>query len=631
MPSTFLGLNTGLSGLNYYQATLNTTGHNISNADTKGYSRQQVLSTAADALRLHTAYGMMGTGVKMTGIEQLRNIYYDTKYRAATSKLQEYTGIKEQLTQLETYLNEMKSESGYTKVGDALNAALQDLARSPSDATYRTQFIQAADNFTDLINEAATNYQNTQQDINAELAVHVSTINSISAQIYTLNQQIMNVEVRGGVANDLRDQRELLVDQLSELVNVTVTETPIMYGTGKDATESGATRYEVRIGDTLLVDEMQCRQLKVVAREEKVNQNDIDGLYDVYWMGLNNSVGEKFNFNSNNVTGLMKGLLEARDGNNANPFAGTIESYGGDPADIVNGVTVKINVDGGIHEDKLNLPMEGTITLNCKDYYYEGFEAEYDTDGKLVSFTFQNLTSVNDTGERIPATPRTGDVGKEAMVGERIDCKGIPYYMTQLNEFVRTMSHYMNEIYKQGVDANGDAGMDFYTANNPVTGTDYVLPNDADGATGISTSNASYYHLTALNWAVNVDIQADQSKLVVSTKDHVIQGDKEAKDILDKIIYGMTDQNMYTQGTIAQFLQSITTSLAVDVSKYDAFSTNMDEVATVIDNQRLSISSVDTNEEASNLVVFQNGYNLASKVISVMNEVYDKLINQTGV
>ena len=69
----------------------------------------------------------------------------------------------------------------------------------------------------------------------------------------------------------------------------------------------------------------------------------------------------------------------------------------------------------------------------------------------------------------------------------------------------------------------------------------------------------------------------------------------------------------------------------MDVSKYDAFTTNMDEVATVIDNQRLSISSVDTNEEAASLVVFQNGYNLSSKVISVMNEVYNKLINETGV
>lgn len=627
MPSTFLGLNTGLSGLNYYQATLNTTAHNISNADTKGYSRQNVLSKAAGAIRVHSAYGMMGTGVQTTGIEQLRNVYYDTKYRSASSKYNEYEAVQEQLTQLQTYLNEMQSETGYTKLLAKMSAAMQDLASSPSDATFRTQFIQAVNNFTDLIKETGTNYQNTQQDINNEIAIHVDTINSIASQIYTLNQQIMNIETRQGNANDLRDQRELLVDQLSELVNVTVTETPIMYGTGEDAVESGASRYEVRIGNTVLVDEMECKQLKVVARQEKINQNDIDGLYDVYWEGLNETVGEKFNFNSANITGRIKGLLEVRDGNNADPFSGTITAMNMGSA---NGSTATIKLAESMEVDKLNLPMEGTITLNCKEYYYEGWEASYDADGKLETFTFKNLTIQDDTGKRIPATFNTAlDIGKEGVMGEKIDCKGIPYYMTQLNEFTRTLSKYMNDIFTTGADANGDAGLDFFTAPD-INGKDYVLTGNPASAT-LSSADSSYYRLTALNWSVNQEITKDQSKLVVSYKEDIAQGNLEAKGVLDKVIYGMNDQGMFSQGTVAQFLQAITTSQAVDISKYESFSMNMDEVATVINNQRLSVSSVDTNEEAASLVMYQNGYNLASKVISVMNEVYDKLINQTGV
>ncbi|MGN0154386.1 MAG: flagellar hook-associated protein FlgK [Lachnospiraceae bacterium] len=627
MPSTFLGLNTGLSGLNYYQATLNTTAHNISNADTKGYSRQNVLSKAAEAIRVNSAYGMMGTGVQTTGIEQLRNVYYDTKYRSASSKYNEYEAVQEQLTQLQTYLNEMQSETGYTKLLSKMSAAMQDLASSPSDATYRTQFIQAVNNFTDLIKETGTNYQNTQQDINNEIAIHVDTINSIASQIYTLNQQIMNIETRQGNANDLRDQRELLVDQLSELVNVTVTETPIMYGTGEDAVESGASRYEVRIGNTVLVDEMECKQLKVVARQEKINQNDIDGLYDVYWEGLNETIGEKFNFNSANITGRIKGLLEVRDGNNADPFSGTITAMNMGSAD---GSTATIKLAESMEVDKLNLPMEGTITLNCKEYYYEGWEASYDADGKLETFTFKNLTIQDETGKRIPATFNTAlDIGKEGVMGEKIDCKGIPYYMTQLNEFTRTLSKYMNDIFTTGADANGDAGLDFFTAPD-INGKDYVLTGNPASAT-LSSSDSSYYRLTALNWSVNQEITKDQSKLVVSYKEDIDQGNLEAKGVLDKIIYGMSDQSMFSQGTVAQFLQAITTSQAVDISKYESFSTNMDEVATVINNQRLSVSSVDTNEEAASLVMYQNGFNLASKVISVMNEVYDKLINQTGV
>ena len=627
MPSTFLGLNTGLSGLNYQQANMNTAAHNISNANVKGYSRQTVLAQAADALRVNNAYGMMGTGVKATGISQLRNIYYDTKYHAAQSQYSEYNGVKEQLTQLQSYLNEMQSETGYTKLLSKLSGAMQDLASSPSDATYRTQFIQSAQNFTDLIKETGTNYRKTQQDINNEVAIHVDTINSIASQIYTLNQQIMNIETRSGNANDLRDQREVLVDSLSELVNVTVTETPITYGFGENAIESGASRYEVRIGNTVLVDEMECKQLKVVARQEKVNQNDIDGLYDVYWEGLNDTIGEKFNFNSENVTGRIKGLLEVRDGNNADPFRGTITAMA---TGTGNGSTATVELAKAMSIDKLNLPESGVITLNCKNYYYDSWEATKDADGNLTSFIFKNLTVEDETGKRVPATFDTGlDVGKEAIMGDSVDCKGIPYYMTQLNEFARTLSKYMNDIFTTGVDANGDAGMDFFTAPD-IQGNDYVLTGNASSST-LASVDSSYYRITALNWGINQDIVKDQSKLVVSYKEDIEQGNKDARGVLDKIIAGMDDRSMFSQGTVAQFLQSITTSQAVDISKYTAFSKNMDEVATVIDNQRKSVSSVDTNEEASSLVIYQNGFDLASKVISVMNEVYDKLINQTGV
>lgn len=627
MPSTFLGLNTGLSGLNYQQANMNTAAHNISNANVKGYSRQTVLAQAADALRVNNAYGMMGTGVKATGITQLRNIYYDTKYHAAQSQYSEYTGVQEQLTQLQSYLNEMQSETGYTKLLSKLSGAMQDLASSPSDATYRTQFIQSAQNFTDLIKETGTNYRKTQQDINNEVAIHVDTINSIASQIYTLNQQIMNIETRSGNANDLRDQREVLVDSLSELVNVTVTETPITYGFGENAIESGASRYEVRIGNTVLVDEMECKQLKVVARQEKVNQNDIDGLYDVYWEGLNDTIGEKFNFNSENVTGRIKGLLEVRDGNNADPFTGTITAMA---TGTGNGSTATVKLTKAISVDKLNLPESGVITLNCKSYYYDSWEAAKDADGNLTSFIFKNLTVEDETGKRVPATFDVGlDVGKEAIMGDSVDCKGIPYYMTQLNEFARTLSRYMNDIFTTGVDANGDAGMDFFTAPD-IEGKDYVLTGNA-GSSTMASVDSSYYRITALNWSINQDIVKDQSKLVVSYKEDIEQGNKDARGVLDKVIAGMDDRSMYSQGTVAQFLQSITTSQAVDISKYTAFSKNMNEVATVIDNQRKSVSSVDTNEEASSLVIYQNGFDLASKVISVMNEVYDKLINQTGV
>ena len=213
-------------------------------------------------------------------------------------------------------------------------------------------------------------------------------------------------------------------------------------------------------------------------------------------------------------------------------------------------------------------------------------------------------------------------------MGEQIDCKGIPYYMAQFNEFVRTFSKYMNDLYTTGVDANGNPGLDFYTAKD-INGDDYVLTT-VEQPEKLISYESGYYRLTALNWSVNQSVMFDQSKLVVSYEEDIKQKDVRAKGVLDKVIDGMSDQSMYSQGTPAQFLQSITTSQAVDISKFDAFARNMDEVSNTINNQRLSVSSVDTNEEAASLVMYQNGFNLASKVISILNQVYDKLINQTG-
>lgn len=196
MPSTFLGLNTGLSGLTYFQTALNTTAHNISNADTKGYSRQNVQASASDALRLNKTYGMMGTGITASAVERQRNAYYDTKYWSANSKYSQYNSQHANLEQLQTYMNEMTSEAGYTKWMAEMSDAMQDLSTKPADYTTRISFALTADSFTDMVNELASNFQSTQKTINDEVELAVSEVNSLAKQIYELTQEIITVELR---------------------------------------------------------------------------------------------------------------------------------------------------------------------------------------------------------------------------------------------------------------------------------------------------------------------------------------------------------------------------------------------------------------------------------------------------
>lgn len=623
MPSTFLGLNTGLSGLSYFQTALNTTAHNISNADTTGYSKQTVQASASDALRLKKSYGMMGTGITASAVERERNTYYDVKYWSANAKYSQYNTQHANLEQLQTYMNEMTSEAGYTKWMSELSNAMQDLSAKPADYTTRISFALTADSFTDMVNELSSNFQSTQKTINDEVELAVSEVNSLSKQIYELTQEIMTIELKGGNANDLRDKRGVCIDNLTQYVNADVDERSIMYGVGTDQVESNAKTMCIRVNGEILVDELGFNELTVVPREQRVNQNDQDGLVDIYWKNADGTAGERFD--ATNTTGRIAGLINIRDGNNGEIFAGTTTAVSDNPAEV------RVDPAKPIAMKNLNIPSEGTITLNGKEYLYDGWTAEYDADGNLDHFTFKNMTMMDEKNVEVTAIfPTTGIVGAAAQIGTKNMTKGIPYYQSQLNELVRVFSRYMNDLTSSGVDAEGNPGLDAFTAENPAGG-DFVLKGSMQGTGTISSSDSTYYRLTGLNWELNSEWKVDPKKIVVSYKEDIEQGNVEAQDILQKMMAGLTDPKMFQQGNISQFMQAFTTNLAVDTKKNEVFAENQDDIRYTIDNQRASVSGVDKNEEASSLTKFQELYRLASKVISVLNEVYDKLINETGV
>ena len=394
-----------------------------------------------------------------------------------------------------------------------------------------------------------------------------------------------------------------------------------MFGTGLDAVASDAKAMSIRINGNILVDEMGYHELMVVPREERVNQSDVDGLVDIAWKNADSTPGEKFQITR--TTGKLNGLFNIRDGNNGEIFKGTITAKTDSPA------TVSIELPRSINVYKLNVPTQGVINLNGREYIYDGWTAEYDEDDNLNNFTFQNMTMIDKSGAEVTAVILDSVIGTTAQMGEYNATKGIPYYQARLNEMVRTFSEYMNKHTTSGVDSEGNDGLDMFTAVDPY-GKDYILKDTMLGSGTLASTDSSYYKLTALNWELNSDWQNDPGKVVVSYKEDIEQGDIERRPIVDAITYGLTDMKMFQQGSISQYMQSVTTNLAVDISKMSAFTNNQDDIKYIINNQRLSISGVDSNEEASELVKFENLYNLASKVISVLNEVYNKLINDTG-
>lgn len=124
----------------------------------------------------------------------------------------------------------------------------------------------------------------------------------------------------------------------------------------------------------------------------------------------------------------------------------------------------------------------------------------------------------------------------------------------------------MNDLTSAGADADGNPGLDAFTAQAP-DGHDFVLKGSMQGTGTISSGDDSYYRLNGLNWELNQQWKTDPKKIVVSYKEDIDQGNIEARGILEKMMAGLTDTSMFQQGNVSHFLQAITTNMAVDTKK----------------------------------------------------------------
>lgn len=614
MPSTFFGLSIGKSGIYTANAGINTTAHNIANSETDGYSRQVVNQSASMPLKVNNTYGMAGTGSNVNKIEQIRDEYFDLKYWSNNTLSGLYDTKSYYMTEIENYFNEIKL-NGFTTTFDSFYDSIQELTKNPADLSIRTSVSNYGQTFCEYFNYISQSMNKIQNECNYEIQNQVSRINSIGDQVATLNKQINILEAGGGTANDLRDKRALLIDELSNIVNVSVTETIV----GKDV---GITSYVVTIGSTVLVDDFSSNSLKLVPRTEKINQSDVDGLYDIKW-----SNGANFDISSPNMKGSLQGLFEIRDGNSGEAFKGIAEGDAG-------GSVIRITSTNYNQVEKLNLADSSFITIGNRIYKYDGFQVTQDED------TGEYIYEFSIDVESTPIGPSFSE--RDAIIGKDISYKGIPYYMAQMNEFARTFAKAFNDVHKTGEDLDGEAGLDFFNGTDKVTGKNFVFeisPEDEDngvlfssktGAYAVENEDknyASYYHLTIGNFRVTDAVYRDPNKLAASS---TITDGVENADIANKLAQLKNDKSLYRQGSASEFLQSLVAEIGIDTSKSRQFAQNQEDILMSVKNQRLSVSGVDSDEEAMNLVRFQNAYNLSSKVISVMNEMYDRLINYMG-
>ncbi len=609
MASTFFGLDIASTGMKSYQAALNTTAHNLANVATPGYSKQTANMSATNPLVTGSTYGMVGTGVNVDSITRQRNEYYDTKYRISSSVQSQYETQSYYLNCIDKYFFSTDDKvASIPNMFDQLYTSITDLTSNPTDETKRTQVVEDADSFASQITATADYLSQLQGETNSQIANSVKQINSLAERISSLTKQINSLEVFGGTANDLRDQRGVLIDELSTYCNVEAKEVEPADGVGYN-------QFYVYVNGETLVDTTNYNTLKVTERATKVNQCDVDGLYDVSW-----SSGQPFDSRNTKLGGSLQALFEVRDGNNGENFTGKATGSSGD---------MDLAVTDTDCNDLylLNIPAsDGEIVIGGMKCAYKSFDVAIDADGKY-SYTFHLKEALK------------RDVDEQMQIGDKVESRGIPYYMAQMNQFTRTFANQFNKVHNSGFDANGDAGVDFFNVANPLennltldeslTNTTFssVMATASDG-TLIAGQTGNYYWMTAANFTVNSDVMADSN--LIACKGDAGSGDAENDNIV-ALMKLKDDTKMFLHGTPDSFIQCLTSAVGVDSAKAETFSKSQTNIIKAIDNQRISVSGVDEDEEAADLVKFQNLLFNQYKVLSVMDEVYDKLINGTAV
>ena len=625
MPSSFFGLHVAATGLNAAQASINTTANNISNVNTTGYSRQEVGRKASAAQRAFTSYGCIGTGVEITDVTQVRDLYYDEKYWNNNSKLGMFQKKLYYMNQIENYYTDNAKISGFTTLYGKMFNSLDSVKKNAGDASVRNEFISNAQEMMDYFNSTAISMQDLQSSINDEIKTSVDSINSASQKIALLNKQINIIEMEGGYANELRDERARILDELSNIIPIEATDIKVSNSNYEDQ-YTGVTRFEVRFNGVLLVDNYEYNTLSVVTREYKANQSDIDGLYDVKW----DNSGAIIDFSSKAMQGEMKAMFDVRDGNDEENLKGQVVSANSNSLTINNPTITEI--------EKMNMPTSGTVLVNSTYYNYTDFSFETDDEGNITSYTFildKPLTS----------DEQTALSGRSLTVGKTVNFKGIPYYMNQMNEFLRSFTKEFNKIEMTGQDAYGNKMGAFFVSYDKVSlkemdGTEQIskkedTDSDTDPDTYTYTHTAStcntYYRMTCDSCRVNKASQADPNHFATTLYEAGVAKGESANDLIDSLAALENNVKLFRGGSGSAFLQCVYADITVDTQECDVFTSSYTNVKNAIAQQRMSVSGVDEDDEAMDLIKFQNAYQLAAKCISTLTAMYDQLILNTGV
>lgn len=582
--SLMSALYVGHSGLTTSQNGLNATGNNLSNIQTKGYTRQQVVQsdTLYNSLGLSaTTSNQVGQGVTVAAIRQVRDRFMDQAIRQESGRQSFYATSYAAISEIETLFGEMEGVRVSNVISDLWNS-IQELAKTPNDTTALALFRDSSEQFVERCTDVYNGLKEYQQKLNVKVENTVNQINQLGYTISSLNKQILSIE-SGGVehANDLRDLRNTALDELSALVNVSYKENPNGY---------------------VVVD---------------VEGQDFVTATGYYEMGLSYDV----------VTGLETPIWPQLD---------DVEVF-----DFSVPISTKFNTDIG--ELKAYIIARGTGLYDYSDMPVEP-DVEDASKYPLGSTDPAYIKDVQTYKEKMKFYEEEVSPSAIGSVMTQFDqlfhgiITDINNILSPNKEVTLANGEKVKVLDEENCSygANGEIGVELFSRNaveryhketltlEDGTTAEFYVYNEED-----ETSRNSMY--TVGNVKINEDVMKDESVIPMTT----LQGDADYNRAL-ALVDAWT--NAYAKldpvDSAAVDYQTYYTQLIGNIgnlgSVYKASEDALDSTTSYLDNQRQKVAGVSSDEELTNMIRFQSAYNASSRYFTVVSDMLEYLLSQLG-
>jgi len=624
MTSTFMGIEIGKRAVDAHQQALNVTGHNLSNINTKGYSRQRIEMTAFEPIYLpglsrEETAGQIGQGAVAGRIIRARDELLDRRIIAQSGGEGYWKARDPYIREMEMIYLEPGDKSVRSKM-DEFWSAWQELSIYPADTAPRLSLLERGKTLIDGIHERYFALKSLQERADEDIHMTVSEINELSRQIAELNEIIQKVRAQGDDPNDLYDRRDLLVDMLSSKINVTVDR--------RDPDE-----FMVHTNGTVLVQGRIGRQFDLVLNPET-------GYSDIVWSETRN----KLEFLNNDHNGSLGALVDLRD-YTINTEIQTLDNMTMNFVGLVN----------EIHEKAYGVNGETGLRFFTEHPFVTNVNGSYDRDGDGdddSSYIFRvSGTNILESRAQVGLE---GFITLSAFGGDR----RIPYYPTD------TVADVINRINNSGAEVTARLNRDGYltmkaTPSENWENPDFVIRHIEDsgrfleGYAGLLRASGPE---GAFDWArpdAVASLRGGTTDWEVAPIAHP-SGWIEINSALIRdplsVASGFGENGRPANpgnGEAAMAIASIRNSEAM-VGQYrtfdDYFAVSVGRIGLLgeqsqialetqslimkqLNELRQSVSGVSVDEELSNMIKYQHGYAAAARFITVVNSMLDTLIH----